>query len=193
MGNKVKFNLKNVHAAKLTESVVQGVKTYTYATPVAIPGAVSISFNAEGESKPFYADGIVYFRSNTNNGYSGDLEMALIPEWFRTEILQEVLDKKGVLVEQNTNRESVKFALLFEFDGDVNCIRHVMYNCTSSRPSIESETKEDTIEPGTEKLTITADPRADGLVKSKTGETTDATTYANWYNSVYIPDIEEEE
>ena len=79
MGNKVKFNLKNVHAAKLTESVVQGVKTYTYATPVAIPGAVSISFNAEGESKPFYADGIVYFRSNTNNGYSGDLEMALIP------------------------------------------------------------------------------------------------------------------
>ena len=193
MGNKVKFNLKNVHAAKLTESMVQGVKTYTYATPVAIPGAVSISFNAEGESKPFYADGIVYFRSNTNNGYSGDLEMALIPEWFRTEILQEVLDKKGVLVEQNTNRESVKFALLFEFDGDVNCIRHVMYNCTSSRPSIESETKEDTIEPGTEKLTITADPRADGLVKSKTGETTDATTYANWYNSVYIPDIEEEE
>lgn len=193
MGNKVKFNLKNVHAAKLTESVVEGVKTYTYAAPRAIPGAVSISFNAEGESKPFYADGIVYFRSNTNNGYSGDLEMALIPEWFRTEILQEVLDKKGVLVEQNTNRESVKFALLFEFDGDINCIRHVMYNCTSSRPSIESETKEDTIEPGTEKLTITADPRADGLVKSKTGETTDATTYENWYNSVYIPDIDDEE
>ena len=86
----------------------------------------------------------------------------------------------------------MKFALLFEFDGDVNCIRHVMYNCTSSRPSIESETKEDTIEPGTEKLTIAADPRADGLVKSKTGESTDAATYANWYKSVYVPTIEEE-
>ncbi len=193
MGNKVKYNLKNVHAAKLTETVTGGVHSYAYATPQAIPGAVSISFDAEGESTPFYADGVVYFRSVTNNGYSGDLEIALIPEWFRTEILQEVLDSNGVLVERSTNSESVKFALLFEFDGDVNCIRHVMYNCTTSRPSIESETKEDTIEPGTEKLSIAADPRADGLVKSKTGETTDATTYANWYQSVYIPDITEGE
>lgn len=104
---------------------------------------------AEGESSPFYADGIVYIRSVTNNGYSGDLEIALIPEWFRTGILQETLDGKGVLVENIGVGESVKFALLFEFDGDVNAIRHVLYNCTTSRPSIESETKEDTIEPAT--------------------------------------------
>ena len=63
MGNKVKYNLKNVHAAKLTETVSKGVTTYTYATPQAIPGAVSISLDAEGDSSPFYADGIVYFRS----------------------------------------------------------------------------------------------------------------------------------
>ena len=187
MKNKVKFNLKNVHAAKLTETVADGVTTFSYATPKAIPGAVSISLDAEGESSPFYADGIVYFRSVTNNGYSGDLEMALVPEWFRTEILQEALDAKGVLVEKSDNKESVKFALLFEFDGDVNCIRHVLYNCTSSRPSIESETKEDTIEPGTETLSITADPRADGLVKARTGDTTDAATYAGWYQTVYLP------
>ena len=187
MGNKVKFNLKNVHAAKLTETVAEGVTTFSYATPRAIPGAVSISLDAEGESSPFYADGIVYFRSVTNNGYSGDLEIALVPEWFRTEILQEELDDKGVLIEKSDNKESVKFALLFEFDGDVNCIRHVLYNCTSSRPSIESETKEDTIEPGTETLSITADPRADGLVKARTGDTTDAATYTGWYQTVYLP------
>ena len=120
MGNKVKYNLKNVHAAKLTETVADGVTAFTYAAPKAIPGAVSISLDAEGESSPFYADGIVYFRSVTNNGYSGDLEIALIPEWFRTEILQEELDGKGVLVENSGVGESVKFALLFEFDGDVN-------------------------------------------------------------------------
>lgn len=187
MGNKVKYNLKNVHAAKLTESVVDGAVKYTYAAPQAIPGAVSISLDAEGDSSPFYADGIVYFRSVANNGYSGELEIALIPEWFRTDILQETLDSNGVLVEKSDQAESVKFALLFEFDGDVRAIRHVMYNCTASRPSIESETKEDTIEPGTEKLSLTADPREDGLVKSRTGDTTSAETYQNWYKSVYTP------
>lgn len=190
MGNKVKYNLKNVHAAKLKETVTEGVSTFTYETPKAIPGAVSISLDAEGESSPFYADGIVYFRSVTNNGYSGDLEIALIPEWFRTEILQERLDEKGVLVESSSVAESVKFALLFEFDGDVNAIRHVLYNCSASRPSIESETKEDTIEPGTETLSITADPRADGLVKARTGDTTDQAAYTNWYQAVYIPSEE---
>ena len=191
MGNKIKYNLKNVHAAKLTESVVDGAVKYTYAAPQAIPGAVSISLDAEGDSSPFYADGIVYFRSVANNGYSGELEIALIPEWFRTDILQETLDSNGMLVEKSDQSESVKFALLFEFDGDVRAIRHVMYNCTASRPSIESETKEDTIEPGTEKLSLTADPREDGLVKSRTGDTTSAETYQNWYKSVYTP-VEED-
>ena len=187
MGNKVKYNLKNVYAAKMTETVTEGVSSFAYANPKAIPGAVSISLDAEGDSSPFYADGIVYFRSSTNNGYSGDLQIALIPEWFRTEILQEELDTKGVLVESSNVTESVKFALLFEFDGDVNAIRHVLYNCSASRPSIESETKEDTIEPGTETLSITADPRADGLVKARTGDTTDKTAYDNWYKTVYVP------
>lgn len=187
MGNKVKYNLKNVYAAKMTETDLEGVTSFKYETPKAIPGAVSISLDAEGESSPFYADGIVYFRSSTNNGYSGDLQIALIPEWFRTEILQEELDAKGVLVESSNVTESVKFALLFEFDGDVNAIRHVLYNCSASRPSIESETKEDTIEPGTETLSITADPRADGLVKARTGDTTDKTAYDNWYKTVYVP------
>ena len=182
--NKVKYNLKNVHAAKLTVGE-QGA--FTYAAPQAIPGAVSISLDAEGDTSPFYADGIVYFRSNTNNGYSGDLEIALIPEWFRTDILLEEKDSNGVLVERSTITEMPKFALLFEFDGDVHGIRHVLYNCSASRPSIASETKEDTIEPVTETLSLTADPRADGLVKARTGDTTKEETYNNWYQSVYVP------
>ena len=184
MGNKVKYNLKNVHAAKLTKG---DDGNFTYDTPQAIPGAVSISLEAEGDSSPFYADGIVYFRSTANNGYSGDLEIALIPEWFRTEILQEVKDNNGVLVEHSDVTESVYFALLFEFDGDIKSIRHVLYNCTASRPSIESETKEETIEPGTETLSLTADPREDGLVKSRTGDDTSDSVYRNWYQAVYVP------
>lgn len=188
MSNKVKYNLKNVHAAVLTETVEDGVTSFSYGTPKPIPGAVSIALDAEGESSPFYADGIVYFRSTANNGYSGDLEMALIPEWFRTDILQEQKDANGVLIERSDITESVYFALLFEFDGDVNAIRHVLYNCTAARPSIESQTKEASIEPGTETLSLAADPREDGLVKSRTGDETTAAVYNSWYQQVYTPD-----
>ena len=174
-----------MHAAILTKG---DDGTFTYDTPEPISGAVSLSLDAEGDSSPFYADGIVYFRTTANNGYSGDLEIALIPEWFRTEILQEEKDGNGVLIERSDTTESVYFALLFEFDGDVNAIRHVLYNCTASRPSIESKTKEESIEPGTETLSLTADPREDGLVKSRTGDDTSAATYNNWYRSVYEPD-----
>ena len=182
--NKVKYNLKNVHIAKMTTSD-NGV--YTYETPVAVPGAVSLSLSAEGESTPFYADGIVYYRSVNNNGYSGDLEMALIPDWVRSDILQEQVDSRGVLVERSDVNDTVYFALLFEFDGDQNAIRHVMYNCSLSRPAIESSTKEDVITPVTETLSLTADPRDDGLVKSRTGDDTDNSVYNNWYSAVYVP------
>lgn len=181
--NKVKYGLKNVHVAIQTEE--NGV--YSYATPVRIPGAVSLSMGAEGETTPFYADDCVYFQTSGNNGYSGDLEIALIPEWFRTDILRELKDSNGVLIENADGGEAVKFALLFEFSGDEKAIRHVMYNCTAARPAVGSKTKEEKIEPQTESMTLTNTPRTDGLVKARTGDTTSAETYTNWYSEVYVP------
>ena len=185
--NKIKYNLKNVHAAIQTHTEDGG---YSYDTPIAIPGAVSLSLDAQGETSPFYADGIVYFRTVSNNGYSGDLEIALIPDWFREKILKELKDNNGVLVETDTDIEPVYFALLFEFDGDKKAIRHVMYNCSvSSRPTVESKTKEGTIEPGTETLSLAADAREDGLIKARTGSDTVDKTYQDWYKNVYVPDV----
>ena len=185
--NKVKYNIKNVHVAKQTETTTEGATTYKYDTPKNIPGAVSISLDAQGEISKFYADGIVYYVTSANNGYEGDLEMALIPSWFRTEILNEEQDKNGVLME-NADNQVNKFALLFEFDGDVKAIRRCLYNCTCTRPSIASETKEETVEPGTESLTITNSPREDGLVKAQTGPDTVDETYTGWYGKVYEPE-----
>lgn len=189
--NKVKYNIKNVHVARQTETITDGETTYGYETPKNIPGAVSISLDAEGEISTFYADGIAYYVASANNGYSGDLEMALIPSWFREEILNETVDGNGVLVE-NAEKNTEPFALLFEFDGDVKGIRRCMYNCTCTRPSIQSETKEETIEPGTETLSIKNSPRTDGLVKAQTGPDTDETAYNGWYQTVYAPKPQDE-
>ena len=181
--NKVKFNLKNTHYALLSVSEEGEV---SYATPVPMPGAVSISLDANGEPENFYADGVAYYVINNNMGYDGDLELAMIPESFRTDVLKEKLDDKGVLIE-NSDVELASFALLFEFDGDQKHIRHVLYNCSASRPGIEGKTNEDSKEVQTETLAIKAAPLANGMVKAKTGNTTDATAYNDWYKAVYMP------
>ena len=181
--NKVKYNLKNAHYAML--HIAQD-GTVSYDTPVPIPGAVSIGLDANGEPENFYADGIAYYVINNNMGYDGDLELAMIPESFRVDALNEKLDDNNVLIE-NANTELNSFALLFEFDGDVKHIRHVLYNCSASRPGIEGKTNEESREVQTETLTIKATPLASGVVKAKTGNTTNGTVYQNWYQSVYMP------
>ena len=84
-------------------------------------------------------------------GYDGDLELAIIPEDFRVSALNETLDDNKVLIE-DANSELNRFALLFEFDGDVKHIRHVLYNCSASRPGIEGKTNEESREVQTETL-----------------------------------------
>ena len=184
--NKVKFNLKNAHYALLS---IAEDGTVSYAAPTSMPGSVSISLDANGEPENFYADGVAYYVINNNMGYDGDLELAMIPESFRTDVLKEELDAKGVLIE-NSEVELASFALLFEFDGDQKHIRHVLYNCSASRPGIEGKTNEDSKEVQTETLTIKATPLANGMVKAKTGNTTDATVYNDWYKAVYMPTAE---
>ena len=182
--NKVHFNLKNVHYAKLT---VGADGTVTFGTPVAIPGAVSLALSPEGDTTKFYADGIAYYVSAANNGYSGDLELALVPDEFRKDILGEVEDTTSKVLTEYSNTETSPFALLFEFDGDAKAIRHVMYNCSAARPSVEGQTVTTSKDPTTEKLTITASMLADGRVTAKTGAETPAATYDNWYKTVWQP------
>ena len=187
--NKVKFNICNVHYALIT---VDEDGEVTFETPVAMPGAVSLSLEPNGEPSNFYADGYAYYTISNNMGYEGDLELAMVPESFRTDVLKESLDDNSVLVE-SANVETANFALLFEFDGDVKKIRHVLYNCSAARPNIESATNEEEIEVQTETLAITAAPLANGYVKARTGDSTTDTVYTGWYTSVYMPTVTDPE
>lgn len=182
MANKIKYGIKNVYYAVATDD---GQGVLTYATPVALKGAVSLSLDAQGDTNTFYADNIAYFTATANNGYQGDLELALIPDDFRTAILGETLDTKGFYVERSGDDQK-EFALLFQFEGDENATRHCLYRCTASRSSVASATQEESIEPQTESITITAMPRiSDNVVKSRCPSS--ATDYATWFSAVVEP------
>lgn len=185
MANKIKYGIKNVYFAKAT---IASNGSATYAAPKAIPGAVSLSLDAQGDVSPFYADNIVYYTSIANNGYEGDLEVALIPDDFYKDILGYGTDGNSVLYE-DAGAAPVHFALIFQFEGDESARRHVMYNCTATRPSVSGSTKEETIEPQTETITITATTVYNAaldkdLVKASVTPT-QATQYNNWLTTVY--------
>lgn len=183
MSNKVLYGLKNVHYAVATIDENGKAK---YATPVPIQGAVSISLDAEGETTRFYADNFAYFQTNANNGYSGSITLAMIPDDFRTDVLKESLDTNKVMLE-NGDKIGANFALMFEFTGDSKGVRHVLYNVVCSRPSMEGKTKEESIEVQGETLEITASPLASGYIKARTSDTTTEEAYNAWYTKVYMP------
>lgn len=109
----------------------------------------------------------------------------MMPDSFRTSILGEETDDNGLMIEKSTV-EPKPFALLFEFDGDTNQVKHTLYYCKCTRPAIASQTNEDTIEPQTETTTITATPRADGVVRARCQDP-EAAAYTKWYESVIEP------
>lgn len=186
--NKIKYGLKNVYYAVAT---IATDGSATYDTPVAFPGAVSLSLSAEGDRTPFYADDMEYWVGQVNNGYSGTLEMARATDNFKKDILGYKTGNNGVLLE-DANADAVHFALIFQFAGDANSTRHVMYNCTASRPTVEGNTKGESIEPQTETIDISASSIyvpgiTSYLVKAETTEATAATYYNAWTGTVFIP------
>ena len=184
MANKIKYGLSRVYYAVATIDSSTGKATY--ATPVAIPGAVSLSMDPSGEANKFYADNIAYATFAANAGYSGELEVALIPDTFRQTILGEVVNSN--IQYEKAEATTTPFALLFQFEGDDTATRHVFYNCTASRPNVGSKTTEENVDVQTEKLTITCGAIFNevldaNIVKGKCSDST-KDEYTNWYNSV---------
>lgn len=180
--NKVKFGLTNVHYAVIGEGGAFG-------TPKRIPGAVNLTLDAAGESNDFYADDMLYYAASANQGYTGTLELAAVTDDFSVDVLGIIEDSNGVIVE---NKDAIvnSIALLFEFSGDKNKTRHVLYNVTPSRPNIESGTITNTKEPKTESLPIVAAPsETNGHIRARSAVGDDA--YTTWYEDVYIPELPE--
>ena len=181
--NKVKFGLSNVHIAKITVGANGAI---TYGTPFAVPGAVKLNADPEGDTTPFYADNIKYYIATSNQGYTGDLEIAMTPDEFLTNILGQEVDNNGAIFE-SSNDVNARFALMGEIEGDAKKRRFVYFDCTASRPSHEMNTTEDAIEPQTDTISITMSPRTtDNAIKAVIEPTTEnQAVYNTFFDSVY--------
>ncbi|ALX50468.1 major tail protein [Lentibacillus amyloliquefaciens] len=184
MANKVNFGLKNVHYAPITNDETTGERTY--GSPIAIPGAVELSLEPRGDMAEFYADDMLYYSAQNNQGYDGTLSIATIPEKFSIDALGEEKDETDMVLTEIQKNQGKPFALMFEFDGDVKATRHVMYYCTANRPTVTGATRTDSLEPSPNELTFIATARSgDYYVKTKTTTNTTAEVYDAWYDAVY--------
>lgn len=184
MSEKITYGIKNVYAAKITNTS----GTITYGTPSALPGARELTLSTVGEDVKIYADNVVYFKTGVNQGYTGTLSLYAIPDAFYTDYLGYIKDTNDVLVESATASKA-DFALIFEFETDTDeTKRSVLYNVTASRPEISNTTKEDTIDPQPFEIPIVASPAIDtGYVKASIVGDSDDTTWAGWLAAVYTP------
>src|SRR5690625_3094870 len=183
--NKVTFGLRNVHYAPINNE--DGVITFD--TPKPIPGGVELSLEPRGDMFEFYADDMTYHATPTNQGYDGTLSIANVPYDFSIDVLGEEFDDADGVLNEVVNAHTKPFALLFEFDGDVRRIRHVMYNCIANRVPIGTTTKTTSVDPNTRELSFVSSPiNIDGklMVKTKTTEETAKSIYDAWFEHVYI-------
>lgn len=187
MANKVRFGLEQVHIAFRKEDV-GGEPSWD--TPIAIPGAVNFSANPDGGESTFYADNTKYYTRRTNNGYTAELELALVPDEVLAEMLGWEIDSNGMLIE---DAEAVpkEFALMAQVQGDVRNRRFVYYRCTASRPTQTHGTTTDTTTPTTETLALTILPLEVNGKKLVRGviepDGTNEAVYNGFFNAVLLP------
>ena len=186
--NKVLFGLSNVHVAKMSQAG-------KWEAPVAIPGAVNMSIDPEGDQEVFYADNTAYYTSNANAGYTGELEIAMIPKDVLAWMLGWTVDNNGALVEV-ADGVPTAFAIMFNVNGDQRARSTGYYNVTAGRPSDEWSTSEDTTTVTTVKLPFTATPATIGgknVVKSVIEESAEnKAVYDTFFTKVYEPDASAE-
>ena len=91
--------------------------------------------------------------------------------------------------------DDVEFALGFQIDGNDHSTRFWFYDVTASKAAISAKTTKETIDPDTDTLGVVCkgvqlisgvDER---VIRGKTTDDTDTTTYNSFFSTVYVPTI----
>lgn len=190
---KVIYGLKNVHYAIYDE------QTKTYGQWKAIPGAVSLSSDADTTQNDFYADDAVYATISATAKETGTIEFACITDEMYADLFNYTTDATSGLTYQNTEPIGKTVALGYEVSGNEGKMRGVRYNVTFTAPSQSSNTMTDSTNPDTVSANYTAvgrdftigsgaNAQTVNVLKAHCtdeGETHDA--YDKFWNAVIVP------
>jgi phi13 family phage major tail protein len=184
MANKILYGLNNVHYAVIV-GMDEATGEEVYDTPKPIPYGVNLSLSKAGETFEVYADNMKIVSEATNNGYEGTLEVTIVPDSFNIDVLGKLeLSEKGFMYE-DSNTNTVQFALMFEFSGDQHSTRHIFWRCSCSRNDITSKTTTNTKEPVNATLDLTIMPSINYHVHGKmVKNTANMTMYDNFFKEV---------
>lgn len=174
---KVQFGISNVHYA---------IKTSTgYSAPVLMEGADTMTINNDGGGNDtIYKDNVKYYTRSSVNGKTGELQMAMFPESFLTDVLGQTAETGGGISEGPSD-VGKEFALMWQIEGDEGGRRVVWFCCTSTVPTRTDTTITDSITEGMESVTITATPtEINGVKKTQYSCVTGDGNYANFFSAV---------
>lgn len=155
MANKVLFGISNLHVGTYTETTTTQGTTVTLGTPYHQAGAVSFSPEEQSEQNTFYADNIAYWSGYSGGTLEGDLEVAMFDDAFKTQFLgYKTLTSGGLALVKGATKPNVYIA--FQVEGDEEARRVILYNCTLGGISREFSTIEESKEPQTATIPVTA-------------------------------------
>lgn len=150
-GNKVTFGLSNVHIGKYEVGTNGAV---TLGTPMALPGAVSLSLDPETLEIEFYADNVKYYAQNGDNGFSGSLEVAMFTKEIKLALMGYAETADGGIVNiKGANKPAVY--IVFEAKGDAQNSRGLLLNVSMGPIKHEHKTNEDKVDVETDSVDIT--------------------------------------
>ena len=176
--DKVLFGLSRIHFIEY-ELDENGKAQWGASESFHLPGAVKMSYDADTGEVKFRADNCDYYVNYSDNGGSGELEMALFPDSFKTRFLNYIPTAKGG-VAQVKNKNKKRVAMMFQGEGDASGNRGIFYNVALGSISRERQTTEETTEPQTATLpfTVTGDNYT-GIVMQQFDK------YAEGYDTIF--------
>lgn len=196
---KVKFGLKNVNVFPLTETTnpeTQAI-TMTYERRIPVPGAVNLTLDVdETEPEKFFADdGVYYVPAGASSGYTGNLEVAVIPDEVKLALMPFIKDAANVIVEL-AEAITKQFGMTFEIATDEKARRLVYYKCQFGRPSLTAATNTDTKTPQTDTAPLTVLPTSQlfnlggedkSVISGYSTADTDTEVYNAWHTTPHLP------